>query len=314
MMDGLILYAMYLLLGLVSGTAGGLIGIGGGAIVVPALTLIFHKNVHLAIAASLVQMIFVASSSAYGHYRNGYILKSVVVRLVPLAAVCAIIGVLVGSKVPSAPLQRIFAVFLAYTALDTAYRLARNIIGKHPDEEPLREFAPKNEWSIPAVAAPMGLSCGILGIGGGSIAVPALHMFLRLPLKNAIANSAAAIFFSSIIASVVKAASIDGMAVPVAGGGTMMLHWYDAVIVGLLLAPGSFVGGWIGARLVKRSPTGVIRVVFITVLLYSAYDMWTKAEGKRTPAATAIESRANPVIPASPEGEAHSDASAAVSP
>ena len=153
MMENLILYAMYLLLGLVSGTAGGLIGIGGGVIVVPALTLLFHKDINLAIAASLVQMIFVASSSAYGHYKNGYILKSVVIRLVPLAATCAVIGVFIGSRVPSAPLQRIFAVFLAYTALDTLYRLAKSIIARQPEETPLKEFTPPNKWAIPAVSS-----------------------------------------------------------------------------------------------------------------------------------------------------------------
>ena len=82
----------YAVTGLIAGTLGGLIGIGGGVIVVPALTLIFHKDAQLAVAASLFQMIFIATSSAYGHYRNGYILKSVVVRLVPVAAVAAIVG------------------------------------------------------------------------------------------------------------------------------------------------------------------------------------------------------------------------------
>lgn len=283
MTSGLLLYVSYIILGLVSGTAGGLVGIGGGAIVVPILKLVFHKDMHVAIAASLVQMVFVASASAYGHYRNGYILKSVVTRLVPLAAACAIIGVLIGSKVPSAPLQQVFAVFLVYTAIDTGYRLAKSMLSKAPDEVPFKEFTPPNAWGIPAVAVPMGLSCGILGIGGGSIAVPMLHMFLRLPLKNAIANSAAAIFFSSIIASVVKVAWIDGMAITAADGTQSILRWYDPVIVGLLLAPGSFAGGRFGAWLVKRSPTKIIRIIFIVVLLYSANEMWKKAQKSPRP-------------------------------
>ena len=268
----------YLITGLVSGILGGLIGIGGGAIVVPALTLIFHKSPHLAIAASLVQMVFVASSSAYGHWKNGYILKAVVMRLVPLAAAFAIVGVFVGSAINGALLARIFAVFLVYVAADSGYKLVRNIIKRRQDEEPLSQFRPRNEWGIPAVAVPMGFSCGVLGIGGGSIAVPMLHMFLKLPLKNAIANSAAAIFFSSIIASVVKLMSINGMVVDAAGGTTAVLHWYDALVVGLLLAPGSFAGGRLGAHLAKKAPTKIIQAVFILVLLYSAYGMWQKAE------------------------------------
>jgi hypothetical protein len=299
-MDGVFLYSMYLLLGLVSGTLGGMIGIGGGAIVVPALTVLFYKDMQLAVAASLVQMVFVASSSAYGHWKNGYMLKAVIVRLVPIATVCAIIGVLIASHVNSAMLQKIFAVFLVYTAGDTTYRLVRSIVANHPDEKVLTEFKVTNEATIPAVAVPMGLSCGVLGIGGGSIAVPAMHMFLKLPLKNAIANSTAAIFFSSIIASVVKAASIDGMTIAAAGGGTAVLHWYDAVVVGLLLAPGSFVGGRLGAHLAKHSPTKVIRAVFIMVLLYSAKEMWAKSQARpkaATPAPAAIEAPATPGNP-----------------
>ena len=294
MVDGAGIYTAYAALGLVAGTLGGLIGIGGGAIVVPVLTIFFHKDVQLAIAASLVQMVFVAASSAYGHWKNRYLLKPVLVRLIPVAAASAVIGVFIGTSVPSGVLQKVFALFLLYTAGDTGWRLARSIIGRHADETPLTEFTVKNEWTIPSVAAPMGLSCGVLGIGGGSIAVPALHMFLRLPLKNAIANSAAAIFFSSIIAAALKAASIDGMTVT-ANGAAATLHWYDAVVVGLLLAPGSFVGGRIGAHLVKKAPAKIIQVVFIAVLLYSAHDMWFKSSPKKTPTAPpATEQPAQP--------------------
>lgn len=271
-----------------SGTLGGLIGIGGGAIVVPALTLLFHKSPHLAIAASLVQMIFVASSSAYGHWKNGYILKSVVVRLVPLASAFAIIGVFVGSRINGALLGQIFAVFLVYAAIDSGYKLVSSIIRKKSAEEPVTEFTPPNEWAVPAVAAPMGFSCGVLGIGGGSIAVPMLHKFLRLPLKNAIANSSAAIFFSSIIAMVVKLRLINGMVVEGTDGTMVTLSWHTALVVGLLLAPGSFVGGRIGAHLAKKAPTKVIQAIFIAVLLYSSYGMWKKAAPRESPAAAPV--------------------------
>jgi len=269
----------YAITGIVAGTLGGLIGIGGGVIVVPALTLIFHKDAQLAVAASLFQMIFIATSSAYGHYKNGYILKAVVIRLVPVAVVSAIVGVLVGSCVPGNILMKIFAVFLVYTSVDTGWRLVTKLLKKQPAREPISEFTPRNNWTIPTVAVSMGFSCGVLGIGGGAIAVPMLNKFLDLPMKNAVANSSAAIFFLSIVATITKLIYISTHGITVhTAAGPSLLHWYDVLIVGGLLAPTSFIGGRLGAHLAKVSPTRVIQAIFIALMLYSAYDMWTKSE------------------------------------
>jgi uncharacterized protein len=287
----------YAITGLVAGTLGGLIGIGGGVIVVPALTLIFHKDAQLAVAASLFQMIFIATSSAYGHWRNGYILKGVVERLVPIAVCAAVAGALFGSRIPGSSIMKIFAVFLLYTSIDTGYRLVGKLLRKQAAREAVKEFTPKNSWTIPTVSVAMGFSCGVLGIGGGAIAVPMLNKFLDLPMKNAIANSSAAIFFLSIVATATKLAyTIFGtVMIHSAEGGMRVLHWYDILIVGGLLAPTSFVGGRIGAHLTKIAPTRVIQGIFILVMLYSAYDMWTKSEKKPAPAAVpAAMAPANP--------------------
>jgi len=287
----------YLITGLVSGTLGGLIGIGGGVIVVPALTLIFGKDAQLAVAASLFQMIFVATSSTYGHWKNRYIIRSVVVRLVPLATVCAVAGTIIGSSVGGATLLKVFALFLVYTSADVGYKVAAGWLKGHPEEVPLTEYTPTNRWTIPAVAVPMGLACGVLGIGGGSIAVPSLHKFLKLPLKNAIANSSAAIFFLSIVAAISKTLLINGKTVTLFDGTYLTLHWYDVLIVGGLLAPTSFVGGRLGAHLARRAPTRIIQGIFILVMLYSARDMWLKSEAKPKPPVVsppAVEAPANP--------------------
>jgi len=294
-----LLLAGYAVTGLVAGTLGGLVGIGGGVIVVPALTLIFHKDAQLAVAASLFQMIFIATSSAYGHYRNGYILKSVVVRLVPTAVAAAVAGAVAGSTFPGDLLMQVFAVFLLYTAIDTGFRLISRILKNQPAREPVKEFSPSNNWTIPTVSVAMGFSCGVLGIGGGSIAVPMLNKFLKLPMKNAIANSSAAIFFLSIVATITKIIYIEthGIMAHDAAGVLYALRWYDVLIVGGLLAPTSFAGGRIGAHLAKIAPTRIIQGIFIVLMLYSAHDMWAKAQnGPKKTAGTAIEAPVEPAV------------------
>lgn len=280
----------YAATGAAAGLLGGLLGIGGGVIMVPSLNLIFDETMHVAIAASLFSMIFISASSAWGHWKNGYVLKGVVVRMVPLATASAVGGVIAGAYFPGAVLRKVFAVFLLYSIGNMVYKSIRAFLSPEAEEAPLTEYKPPNEWVTPLVAIPMGFSCGVLGIGGGVIAVPALHLFLRLPLKNAIANSAATIFFSATVATVAKLISIDGMTVTRTTGEVMTLSWHHAAIIGALMAPTAFIAGRLGSHLTRISPTMVIRIIFAAVALWASYKFWMKTETlgapEETPAAS----------------------------
>ncbi len=266
----------YVLTGLVSGVLGGLLGIGGGVVTVPALNILFGNNVQIAVAASLFTMIFISAAATYGHWRNGFLLRAVIVRLVPLTAVAAIAGAFVGSRFPGWILQLVFGVLLVYISLSQIGRVVRRFAGGKAEEKPVTTYSPPNELVIPLIALPMGFSCGLLGIGGGAIAVPLLHVFARLPLKNAIANSSATILFSAAVAATTKMLAINGMQVPF-DSGVITLHWYHPLIIGAILAPTAFIGGRIGAHLTRIAPTHVIRVVFIGILLYAAWGFFAKA-------------------------------------
>jgi len=295
----------YAATGAAAGLIGGLLGIGGGAVMVPSLNLILDETMHLAIAGSLVAMIFISASSAWGHWKNGYVLKSVVVRMVPLATVSAVAGVIAGAHFPGAVLRKVFALFLLYSIGNMLYKSVKAFLSPEAEEAPLTEYQPPNEWVTPMVAVPMGFSCGVLGIGGGVIAVPALHLFLRLPLKNAIANSAATIFFSATVAAVAKSISINGMTVTRTTGDVLTLSWHHAVIIGVMMAPTAFIAGRLGSHLTHVSPTGIIRVVFAAVALWASYKFWTKPEGApeadENPAVSAPEHAAAGLRPA-PDG------------
>lgn len=259
---------LYLLIGLVAGTLGGLLGIGGGAVMVPALNLFLGWPYHLAVASSLFCMIWLSAASTYGHKKNGYVLTSVVVRLIPMAAVFGVIGVLVSGMIPKWVFYVLFAVFLFAMACSNIQKL----LSGTPEEEPVTEFVSNRKWMTFLIAAAMGLAQGILGIGGGVIAVPALHSILKLPLKNAIAISSATIMVSATIAAIAKMRFIEGMSATLEDTGQLVtLHWYHAAIIGGCMAVTALVCARVGAHLTKRLPTRTVRIVFVVLLLWAGY-------------------------------------------
>lgn len=265
---------LYLLTGIVAGTLGGLLGIGGGAVMVPTLNLILGWPYHLAVASSLFCMIWLSAASTYGHKKNGYILTGVVVRLVPVAAVFGIIGVSLSGVMPKWIFYVLFAVFLFAMACSNIHKLLSGI----PEEEPVTEFVSKRKWLTFLIAAAMGLAQGTLGIGGGAIAVPMLHSFLKLPLKNAIAISSATIMMSAAIAAIAKMRFIEGMSAAMEDTGLQVtLHWHHAAIIGGCMAATALVCARIGAHLTKRLPTRTVRIIFVMLLLWGGYKYARKS-------------------------------------
>lgn len=109
----------YIALGLVAGTASGFFGIGGGAIIVPALSIWFKVPYHVAVGTSLALIIPISLAGSTAHFRLG----QVDARIFAACAVAGIIGAILGAmllqRVPAVVAKRIFAVVLVFLA----YRL-----------------------------------------------------------------------------------------------------------------------------------------------------------------------------------------------
>ncbi|MHC4713808.1 MAG: sulfite exporter TauE/SafE family protein [Planctomycetota bacterium] len=264
---------VYLLIGLIAGALGGLLGIGGGSVMVPSLNLVLGWPYHLAVASSLFCMVWLSTASTYGHKKNGYILTGVIVRLIPVSAVSGVLGVFLSGVMPKWIFYVLFAVFLFVTAYSNILRL----VSREPEEEPVKEFTSHRKWVAFLIAVPMGLSQGILGIGGGVVGVPALHAFLKLPLKNAIANSSATIMFSAALAAITKLRFIEGLEATLESDQVVLLHWYHAAIIGGCMALTALVAARVGAHLTKRLPTRTVRAIFVIVLLWGGYKYARKS-------------------------------------
>jgi uncharacterized protein len=180
----MLILLIYALIGVLAGFLGGLLGIGGGLIVVPALLAMFHLQslpdtyaMQVAIGTSLGAMIFTSASSAWTHYRQRGVLWPLFCQLAPAVIVGAILGAVVADYLPSHSLKRFFGLSVILLG---AYFLF-----------PMRELAPRQP--TPLILVCLGTLIGgfssLLGIGGGIMTVPVLTI-LRIPLRNAIATSA----------------------------------------------------------------------------------------------------------------------------
>jgi uncharacterized membrane protein YfcA len=114
-----------LLIGLAGGFAGGMLGIGGGAIYVPAMVILLDENQHLAQGASLAAIIATAVVGGLTHLRRGNVDVRAVVQVVPAAIVAGFIAGFIADRLDAGVLQRIFSVVMAYLALNMIWGALR---------------------------------------------------------------------------------------------------------------------------------------------------------------------------------------------
>ncbi len=251
--------ALILLVGLFAGVLGGLLGIGGSIIMIPALSILFwgedYGNQHLIQAAAMIVNVAVALPAALRHHKAGAVRVDVVKWMLPVALVTIVIGVLLSNRFRADELKLIFAAFLGYVALVNAWKLLKRSDSRTPPTDQVRLGAGR----IGIVASFMGLSAGLLGIGGGVIAVPAMQLFLRLPLRQCIATTAAVMCLSSPLGAVFKLASL-----PDKGQSP-----WDALLIAAMLVPTAIIGARLGAKLTHALPLPIVRGV-LTLLLIAA--------------------------------------------
>lgn len=252
------------LVGLIVGAVGGMFGVGGSIVLIPALSEVLGPNQHLYQSAAMIVNLFVSLPAIHQHRKAGAIDPATVRRIIPAALAAVLAGVTVSelrifSGTGEAYLRLIFGVFLFLCAAYDVYRISRR-------GEP--QIAPRDEpdWKLTAlVALPTGFAAGLLGVGGGILAVPLQRRFLGIPIRNAIANSAAIIVATSIVGALYK--NIAYANDPAVTGRT------DPIILALILIPTAMVGSLIGSRLTHTVPTRIVKGAFVILLLISSIRM-----------------------------------------
>ena len=250
-------------IGLTAGLLGGMLGIGGSIVMIPAMSYVFGYDQHLYQAAAMVANVAVSLPAARRHHQAGAVQWKIVRYMIPAAVLCAFAGVYVSNlpmfsgKDGGLWLGRVLAMFQIYViGMNVAKMFSKT---KDYTLEESRSSKPASG----ILGGVMGFTAGLLGIGGGAIAVPLQQVMLKLPLRVCIANSSTVIVVSAALGSVYKIGSLGDHGHP----------WTTGLFVGALLVPGTFVGGRIGAVLTHKLPLPVLRVAFITLMLVAAYKM-----------------------------------------
>ena len=256
-------------IGLASGMLGGMLGIGGGVVTIPMLTLLLGHHIHIAQAASMVTTPFVATASALGHHRERAVCIPLVKRVAPVACLAIMVGVTASIWTSNTWLQVIFGVFLLYVAVSHWRKLVAPK-GAAAVSEPRITMG-----RAATVGVTFGLGAGLLGIGGGLIMVPMLGYACGLSLRHAIATSSAVMVFSSIIGAIFKNGTL-GLTPDLPAD----FHWWIPLEIAAWLIPSCLLSSWTGARLSHRMPLKVIRTIFIVLVLVAAGKMLYSSGGE----------------------------------
>ena len=265
-------YIILIIIGLVAGAVGGMLGVGGSVVMIPAMTEFIGPNQHLYQAAAMIVNFFVVVPAMIQHRRANAIEASTVKRLLPLALLAVVVGVIL-SELPffagpgEAYLRGIFGLFLLAISLYDVYRLIR---GKRPDtadETPIDHTSTISVGKAAIVALPTGLVAGLLGVGGGIMAVPLQRRFLGLPIRTAIANSATLIIATSFVGAMAKNSAYMAE----------HNHSTESLVLAAILIPTAIVGSLFGSRMTHRLPLPVVKGAFMILLAIAAVRLTYRA-------------------------------------
>src|SRR5689334_14162279 len=279
MIDGLLLLGS----GVAAGVFGSLLGLGGGTLIVPLLTLAFGLPLIKAVGVSLVCVIMTSGAAAgvYLERRTANLRLAMTLEL--FTAMGALVGGLIAFLIPEHVLEGVFTMLLAYTAWTMARRRAADRatdtatdVGAPVAEElapgaSIGDFVRSLSgtgyrvhrvgWGIVGSLG-AGLASALLGIGGGLVKVPTMHVIMGVPLRVATATSNLMIGITASASAIIYL--IRGGIDPYAAAPT---------------AIGVFVGASIGSRIAHRIDLRVLRGLFVVILLYTAWQMLQRALG-----------------------------------
>lgn len=257
-----------LLTGAFSGIIAGLLGVGGGIVIVPVMevSLAFlgvdpAVRMHIAVATSLAVIVPTSMSSAFAHYRRQSVDWGIVRRWSPLIFVGAIAGIGISTLVSGRVLSGVFAIAAALLAINMMTHASDHRLGDHLPKNPLARSMPFG----------IGTLSTLMGIGGGSMTVPALTMYGR-PIHLAVGTSA-------LLGLVIAVPSATGYIIT--GWDDPRLpdvsFGYVNIIGFALIAPTSVLFAPLGARIAHAVSRRTLGSVFGVFLLIAAIRMGSQA-------------------------------------
>lgn len=268
---------LVLLISVGAGALGSLLGLGGGIIVIPALTLLFHVDIRYAIGASIVSVIATSSGAAAAYVRDRLTNLRVAMVLELATTSGAISGAYLAGLLSGRWLFIIFGLVLGYSSLMMIRKLKEpettdstkpapwadylRLHGSYFDDRSGREI-PYRVTSTRIGLVLMyvaGAISGLLGIGSGALKVPALDLAMHMPIKVSTATS-------NFMIGVTAAAS----------AGMYFMRGEINPFIAAPVAVGVTLGAIGGSYLLPKLQSSTLRVVFVVVLLWISGQMLWK--------------------------------------
>lgn len=258
---------------LVAGLLGSLTGLGGGIVIVPMLTLLFHVDLRYAIGASLVSVIATSSGAAAAYVREGYTNVRVGIFLEVATTIGALIGAAVAPRVATSALAILFGVVLlqsAYLSYKTRHDDEPSLVpdrwagrlrldSSYPTPTGRQPYTVQRVFGGFSVMFVAGVLSSLLGIGSGAVKVLAMDRMMRLPFKVSTTTS-------NFMIGVTAAAS----------AGVYLHRGYIEPVVAFPVLIGVLTGALTGARLLTIASTRGLRLVFTAVVVILAVEMLYK--------------------------------------
>jgi len=262
-----------------AGFLGSMLGLGGGIIIIPALTLVFRVPFPVAVGASIVSVIATSTSATAVYIREGYVnlRLGLVLELATVAG--AVVGGFLGVWMNPRYLEALFGALMLYAG----WNMLRAAGEVHPEPVPQSDegfphphdhefvdrasgrtlvYRPRATLLGSAISAIAGLQSGMLGVGGGIIKVPVMNLIMGVPLKAAIATS--------------------NYMIGITAATSAMVYYAHGKVVPLIAGPcaaGVLIGAQIGSRVGPRLKTAKLRWIFVALLVFASYQMFRKALG-----------------------------------
>ncbi len=255
-----------------AGLLGALTGLGGGVVLVPLLTVVFHVDIRYAIGASLISVIATSSGAAAAYVREGFSSIRIGMFLEIATTIGAIFGAFLATRMPTRALAIIFGVVLLYSAW-LSWQQSRckeeeraagspwsdrlRLSGTYPNGA-----AGECTYKVDRISAGFatmfgaGTLSGLLGIGSGAVKVLAMDQIMRIPFKVSTTTS-------NFMIGVTAAAS----------AGIYLHRGYVDPGLAFPVMLGVLAGSLLGAKLLVRARVSLLRGIFTVVILALGVEM-----------------------------------------
>ena len=263
-----------LTLAICAGFIGAISGLGGGVFIVPALVVLAHMPMKVAVGASLISVVATSAGASVAFVRDGWTNLKVAMVLECATVTGALIGAYLAGVIPTWILELLFALMMlqsAYFSLEKqeddliqdgdpiSKRL--HLVGEVEDER--GKLVHYEVVHFPQGAGLMvvaGLMSGLLGIGSGALKVMAMDYFMHIPLK---VSSATSNFMIGVTAG--------------AGALVFLARGDVATSVAAPVALGVTVGALAGSKILPHANIRALRMSFVVILVLIAIEMGWRA-------------------------------------